>query len=136
MARRAIVDGRLPAGVRVNEVHLAAALGVTSDDEDPVFTASATFLQGLIFIGTAVLFASFTRRPRPERRARAPTRTRPNSAPPHLHMNFRVIEEDGRQVGMGRNLAELKAKLTEPGLTAAVSGREKTPYSIRRKMQN
>ncbi|HYD56777.1 MAG TPA: ATP-dependent RNA helicase HrpA [Burkholderiales bacterium] len=38
---------------------------------------------------------------------------RPDSAPPHLHMNFRVVEEDGRQVGMGRNLAELKGRLSE-----------------------
>ncbi len=33
---------------------------------------------------------------------------RPDSAPPHLHMNFRVLDEDGRQLAMGRNLAELK----------------------------
>jgi ATP-dependent helicase HrpA len=33
---------------------------------------------------------------------------RPDSAPPHLHMNFRVLDENGRQIGMGRNLAELK----------------------------
>jgi uncharacterized protein len=45
---------------------LAAATGATADDEDPTFTIVATFLQGLIFIGTAVLFASFTRTPRPE----------------------------------------------------------------------
>jgi CAAX protease family protein len=44
----------------------AAATGSTTDDEDPTFTIVATFLQGLIFIGTAVMFASFTRRPRPE----------------------------------------------------------------------
>jgi ATP-dependent helicase HrpA len=36
---------------------------------------------------------------------------RPDSAPPHLHMNFRVIDEDGRQLGMGRNLAALKREL-------------------------
>ena len=36
---------------------------------------------------------------------------RPDSAPPHLHMNFRVVDEDGRQLDMGRNLAELKSKL-------------------------
>ena len=53
---------------------LAAALGVTSDDEAPAFTASATFLQGLIFIGTAVLFASFTRTPRAEHFGLRPTR--------------------------------------------------------------
>jgi ATP-dependent helicase HrpA len=33
---------------------------------------------------------------------------RPDSAPPHLHMNFRVLGEDGRQLGAGRTLLELK----------------------------
>ncbi len=37
---------------------------------------------------------------------------RPDSAPPHLHMNFRVVDEDGRQLAMGRNLAELKQALS------------------------
>jgi len=36
---------------------------------------------------------------------------RPDSAPPHLHMNFRVLDEHGRQLGMGRNLAQLKRDL-------------------------
>jgi len=36
---------------------------------------------------------------------------RPDSAPPHLHMNFRVLDQTGRQLGMGRNLAELKREL-------------------------
>ncbi|MGE3160414.1 MAG: ATP-dependent RNA helicase HrpA [Burkholderiales bacterium] len=36
---------------------------------------------------------------------------RPDSAPPHLHMNFRVLDEHGRQLGMGRNLAQLKQEL-------------------------
>jgi ATP-dependent helicase HrpA len=36
---------------------------------------------------------------------------RPDSAPPHLHMNFLVLDEHGRQLGMGRNLAELKREL-------------------------
>ena len=53
---------------------LAAALGVTADDEDPTFTVIATFLQGLIFIGTAVLFASFTRKPRATDFGLRPTR--------------------------------------------------------------
>jgi membrane protease YdiL (CAAX protease family) len=43
---------------------VAAATGTTPDDESATFTVIATFLQGVIFIGTAVLFASFTRRPR------------------------------------------------------------------------
>jgi membrane protease YdiL (CAAX protease family) len=52
----------------------AAATGTTSNDEDPTFTVIATFLQALIFIGTAVLFASFVRRPRPEDFGLRPTR--------------------------------------------------------------
>ncbi|MBL8349263.1 MAG: ATP-dependent RNA helicase HrpA, partial [Burkholderiaceae bacterium] len=31
--------------------------------------------------------------------------------PPHLFMNFRVVDEHGRQLGMGRHLATLKAEL-------------------------
>jgi ATP-dependent helicase HrpA len=31
--------------------------------------------------------------------------------PPHLFMNLRVVEEHGRQLGMGRNLGALKAEL-------------------------
>jgi CAAX protease family protein len=53
---------------------LAAATGATADDEDPTFTIVATFLQGLIFIGTAVLFASLTRKPRPEQFGLRPAR--------------------------------------------------------------
>ena len=53
---------------------VAAATGATSDDDNPTFTVVATFLQGLIFIGTAVLFASFVRKPRPEHFGLRPTR--------------------------------------------------------------
>jgi membrane protease YdiL (CAAX protease family) len=45
---------------------VAAATGATTTDANPTFTVVATFLQGLIFIGTAVLFASFAGKPRPE----------------------------------------------------------------------
>ncbi len=38
---------------------------------------------------------------------------RPDSAPPHLHMNFLVIDEHGRQLATGRNLAGLKSELAE-----------------------
>ena len=31
--------------------------------------------------------------------------------PPHLFMNLRVVDEHGRQLGMGRNLGALKAEL-------------------------
>jgi uncharacterized protein len=44
---------------------IAAATGSGSDDDDPAFTIIATLMQSLIFIGTAVLFASFTRKPKP-----------------------------------------------------------------------
>ena len=30
---------------------------------------------------------------------------------PHLFMNFRIVDEHGRQLGMGRHLASLKAEL-------------------------
>jgi len=36
---------------------------------------------------------------------------RPDAAPPHLQMNFRVIDEHGRQLAMGRNLGVLKRDL-------------------------
>jgi ATP-dependent helicase HrpA len=36
---------------------------------------------------------------------------RPDSAPPHLHMNFRVLAEDGRQLAVGRDLPALKKAL-------------------------
>jgi uncharacterized protein len=53
---------------------VAAATGASSDDQNATFTVVATFLQGVIFIGTAVLFASFAGKPRAEqfglRRAR------------------------------------------------------------------
>jgi ATP-dependent helicase HrpA len=43
---------------------------------------------------------------------------RPDSAPPHLHMSFRVVDEHGRQLGLGRNLAELKHALVTETETA------------------
>jgi ATP-dependent helicase HrpA len=36
---------------------------------------------------------------------------RPDSAPAHLHMNFRVLADDGRQLAMGRDLHVLKKEL-------------------------
>jgi membrane protease YdiL (CAAX protease family) len=54
---------------------VGAATGDVSDDEvSPTFTIVATLIQGLIFIGTAVLFASFTRPPRPWHFGLRPTR--------------------------------------------------------------
>jgi uncharacterized protein len=46
---------------------VAAITGETSDTDEanPTFTVVATFIQSVVFIGTAVLFASFTRRPKP-----------------------------------------------------------------------
>ena len=38
---------------------------------------------------------------------------RPETLPAHLTMNFRVIDEHGRQLAMGRNLAQLRAELGE-----------------------
>jgi ATP-dependent helicase HrpA len=36
---------------------------------------------------------------------------RPETLPAHLFMNFRVVDEHGRQLAMGRNLAQLRAEL-------------------------
>ncbi len=33
------------------------------------------------------------------------------SLPAHLQMNFKVIDEHGRQLAMGRNLAQLRSEL-------------------------
>jgi membrane protease YdiL (CAAX protease family) len=44
---------------------VAAATGADTDEDDATFTIIATLMQSLIFIGTAVLFASFTRKPNP-----------------------------------------------------------------------
>ena len=52
----------------------AAATGASTDEGNATFTVVATFLQGLIFIGTAVLFASFTQKPRPEHFGLRPAR--------------------------------------------------------------
>jgi len=38
---------------------------------------------------------------------------RPEAVPPHLYTNFRVVDEHGRQLAMGRNLAQLRAELGE-----------------------
>jgi ATP-dependent helicase HrpA len=37
---------------------------------------------------------------------------RADSAPPHLRMNFRIVDDTGRQLAMGRNLAELKQEFS------------------------
>ncbi|MGH8698588.1 MAG: DUF3418 domain-containing protein, partial [Burkholderiales bacterium] len=56
---------------------------------------------------------------------------RPETLPVHLAMNFRVVDEHGRQLALGRNLAQLRAELGErageqfanvAGATAAVTG--------------
>ena len=43
---------------------VAVITGASTTSEDSTFTVVATFLQGVIFIGTAVLFASFAGKPR------------------------------------------------------------------------
>jgi ATP-dependent helicase HrpA len=40
-----------------------------------------------------------------------PDAFRPDSAPSHLHMNFRVVDDHERQLGMSRNLGDLKREL-------------------------
>ena len=52
---------------------------------------------------------------------------RSDSAPPHLQMNFRIMEEGGRQLAMSRNVAELKAEFgfrIRKSLSQEISGSE------------
>ena len=42
---------------------------------------------------------------------------RPDSVPPHLRMNFRVVDEEGRQRAMGRDLAAIQRDLGEEAKT-------------------
>ena len=44
---------------------------------------------------------------------------RPDSVPPHLRMNFKVLDEHGRHLAMGRDLAELRRQLA-PATQAAL----------------
>jgi len=53
---------------------------------------------------------------------------RPEALPAHLSMNIRVMDEHGRQLGMGRNLAQLRAELgREAGQLFAEAVKEETP---------
>jgi ATP-dependent helicase HrpA len=53
---------------------------------------------------------------------------RPETLPAHLSMNFRVVDEHGRQIAMGRNLAQLRAELgAAAGERFAELAREEAP---------
>jgi ATP-dependent helicase HrpA len=57
----------------------------------------------------------------------------PERLPAHLSMNFRVVDEHGRQLGMGRNLAQLRAELGEAAgerFAKVVSNAEATDESV------
>jgi ATP-dependent helicase HrpA len=57
---------------------------------------------------------------------------RPDSAPPHLHMNFLVLDEHGRQLAMGRNLADLKrdfAPRVEEALKEEIPSQERERHT-------
>ena len=47
---------------------------------------------------------------------------RPEQLPPHLAMNFRVIDEHGRQLGMSRNFAQLRGELAPKATPARAPG--------------
>jgi len=53
---------------------------------------------------------------------------RPEALPKHLTLNIRVLDEHGRQLGMGRNLAQLKAELGRAaGQRFAEAVKDETP---------
>jgi ATP-dependent helicase HrpA len=55
---------------------------------------------------------------------------RADSAPPHLHMNFRVVDDNGRQLGMGRDLGSLKLELG--GATERILQAQSQPAAAQR----
>lgn len=55
---------------------------------------------------------------------------RPDSAPPHLHMNFRVVDAHGRQLAMSRDLADLKRNWA-PQTRAALADSANVPEDAR-----
>jgi len=62
--------------------------------------------------GDAPLAQAIARYARESRNlALPPDGFRPETLPAHLAMNFRVLDEHGRQLAMGRNLAQLRAEL-------------------------
>jgi ATP-dependent helicase HrpA len=62
--------------------------------------------------GEAPLAQAIARYARESRNlALPPDGFRPETLPAHLAMNFRVLDEHGRQLAMGRNLAQLRAEL-------------------------
>jgi ATP-dependent helicase HrpA len=64
--------------------------------------------------GDAPLAQAIARHARAELNlALPPDAFRPETLPVHLSMNFRVVDEHGRQIAMGRNLAQLRAELGE-----------------------
>jgi membrane protease YdiL (CAAX protease family) len=56
---------------------VAAATGTDSDEESATFTIVATLAQSIVFVGTAVLFASLTQRPKAWHFGLRPTRLWP-----------------------------------------------------------
>ncbi len=58
---------------------------------------------------------------------------RPDSAPAHLHMNFRVVDEHGRQLAIGRDLAELK-RAWAPQTQAALADSASVPEDQRHRV--
>jgi ATP-dependent helicase HrpA len=62
--------------------------------------------------GDAPLAEAIARFARESRNVEVPVEAfRPERLPAHLSMNFRVVDEHGRQLAMGRNLAQLRAEL-------------------------
>jgi CAAX protease family protein len=61
-------------GTVIAVVIVAAATGTESGEESSTFTIVATLAQSAIFVGTAVMFASFTEKPRPWHFGLRPTR--------------------------------------------------------------
>ena len=79
----------------------------------PLDDFASAFTQDIAPSDTS-LAAALARYIRAERGIEVPTDAlRPDAVPPHLRMNFRVLDEHGRQLALGRDLAALKRELGE-----------------------
>jgi ATP-dependent helicase HrpA len=59
-----------------------------------------------------------------------PDAFRPEQLPPHLLMNFRIVDEHGRQLGMSRNFVQLYAEFAPRTVPAIVAATEEKGESV------
>ncbi len=96
----------------------------------PVPEFAATFCREVPASNTALLQA-LARYIREQKQIDVPLEAfRLEQLPPHLLMNFRVVDEHGRQLGMSRNFAQLHGELGPHATSAIVAATEEKGESV------